>query len=173
MSIILMDSQYKNLEWKDVVGFEGLYKVSSNGDILSLYKNKILKTCWVGEINKRYHGVHLFKDKVAHTKAVHRIVADAFIEPKKGTVVDHINNIKTDNRSVNLQRISMRLNNSKDRKVGKGGSKFPGVRMTYNGKWRSAIKVNKISISLGTYSTEKEAADAYYNHLKSLNESAD
>ncbi len=29
--------------WKDIKGYEGLYKISNLGNVKSLYKNKILK----------------------------------------------------------------------------------------------------------------------------------
>ena len=30
------------IEWRDIIGYEGLYKVSTEGDIKSIRRNKIL-----------------------------------------------------------------------------------------------------------------------------------
>jgi len=64
--------------WKDVVGFEGLYKISEYGDIKSSYKSmKILKP---KKDKDGYSGVALSKDGKVHHLRVHRLVAMAFLE---------------------------------------------------------------------------------------------
>lgn len=58
--------------WKDIPNYEGLYQASSNGNIKSLYRNKILKY----EISKNgYCQVMLCKNKKQKLLYVHRLVA--------------------------------------------------------------------------------------------------
>jgi hypothetical protein len=71
----------------------------------------------------------------------------------KGLVVDHINNVKTDNRLANLQLIPHRNNIYKE-------SKFKGSRPSGN-KWTSIINVEGKAFRLGNFNTPKEANIAY------------
>ena len=159
--------------WKEVKGYEGLYKVSNLGNIKSLPKKgnpkgKILKPCLTG-IGRDYLGVCLFKDKKGKTRTIHQLVAEAFLNHTPNgheLVVDHINNVKTDNRLENLQLITNRENLSKDRK---GSSKHTGVSWyKKRSKWISSIQINGKLKHLGYFKNELEAAEAYQNKLKEL-----
>ena len=70
-----------NILWKDVKGFEGLYEISSKGEIYSYYSDKILK---LNEQNKGYLGIDLWKNKQRYRKRVHRLV-EAFIQIREKT----------------------------------------------------------------------------------------
>lgn len=102
-------------------------------------------------------------DKIHKLYPVHKLVASAFLNHiSRGNteVVDHINNIKTDNRLENLQLISHRDNLSKD--IGKSTSKYTGVSWYKNtGKWRAGIMLKGESIHLGYFSSELDAYKAY------------
>lgn len=97
-------------EWRDIIGYEGLYQVSNLGRIKSLYKKvickngfrsckeKILKNNSYGDYNRIQIG------KKSKHFLVHRLVAKAFIpNPENKPCVNHINGIKTDNRKENLE----------------------------------------------------------------------
>ena len=89
--------------WKDVPGYEGLYKVSDEGEVYS-YKpnyNRILKPY---PNKKGYLTLDLRKNNKRKSYRVHRLVALAFLPNfyNKPTV-DHINRCKTDNRLYNLR----------------------------------------------------------------------
>lgn len=93
-------------EWKAVVGFEGLYEVSSFGRIKSLkrrgnWKEHIMKTC----VHKNgYERVELNKDGKPYYCLVHRLVATSFIpNPENKPEVNHKNGDKTDNKVDNLE----------------------------------------------------------------------
>ena len=105
-----------NEVWKDVQGFEGLYQVSNLGRVRSLdritidrrgrnihRKGMILKDC----INKGrgYYRVSLSDGHRNYTQyEVHRLVAIHFVPGyKDGLVVNHKNEIRTDNRAENLE----------------------------------------------------------------------
>ena len=95
--------------WKDLVGFEGKYKISSEGRVKSLDynrtgKERIMKPSPNG---CGYLQVSLCKDNKMYTKKVHRLVAEAFIpNPLCLATVNHKNEIKTDNRVENLEWMS-------------------------------------------------------------------
>lgn len=80
--------------WKDIEGYEGKYKVSNLGDVISfkLNKEKILKP---GIDKDGYLRVGLCKNGKRKNYGIHRLVAEAFIPKIEGKeYVDHINGIK-------------------------------------------------------------------------------
>jgi hypothetical protein len=92
--------------WQEIKGYEGLYLVSNYGNIKSLgnqfkRKDKILKP---GNDKKGYKLVVLCNNKIKKTHKVHRLVANAFIDNYfNKPQVNHINGIKYDNNSKNLE----------------------------------------------------------------------
>lgn len=109
--------------WKDIEGFEGLYQVSNLGRVKALERvtmrkdgrklpcqEKILKN----ETNNcGYYRVTLHKEGKKTRKFVHVLVAEHFIgkRPEK-YVVNHIDEIKTNNHAVNLEYITPKENNN-------------------------------------------------------------
>jgi len=95
--------------WKDIEGYEGLYKISDKGEVKSLPKDhrygskieRILKP----KIDKDgYYGVSLCKNGKVKSKKIHRLVAQMFISnPNNKPTVNHINAIVNDNRLENLE----------------------------------------------------------------------
>jgi hypothetical protein len=82
------------------------------------------------------------------------------IEAKKNEIVDHINNVKHDNRNYNLRVASATLNSHNKSKKKNALSKYFGV--SKNGKnWGSQITYNGVTYCLGTYKDEIDAAKAY------------
>ena len=95
--------------WKDIKGYEGLYKVSDCGRIKSLKKKVgfyfrkeiILCNC---KQQRGYLAVNLSKNGKAKRFLVHRLVATAFIDnPKKLKQINHIDGNKNNNSINNLE----------------------------------------------------------------------
>lgn len=109
--------------WKPVVGYEGLYEVSSAGDVMSLdrfiiysdgtkhlHKGRMLS---IGTDNHGYQSVVLSMNKRAKTYLVHRLVAEAFI-PNENNLpeVNHRDENKSNNRADNLEWCTGRYNSN-------------------------------------------------------------
>jgi len=102
--------------WKDAVGYEGLYEISSFGRVKTLekilphnkfkhitcvFKEKIMK---ISLDTKGYPSIVLRKNGIPKTLRVHRLMTEAFIpNPENKAYVNHINGIKHDNMLENLE----------------------------------------------------------------------
>lgn len=93
-------------EWRDIVGYEGRYKVSNMGKVISLNyshtgKQKELKQ---SVLSSGYYAVNLRNGGKVKLCTVHRLVANAFLpNPNKYKEVNHINENTKDNRVENLE----------------------------------------------------------------------
>ena len=89
--------------WKPVRGFEGLYQVSNEGRMMSMKcgRMKLMKT----PLNiKGYPCICLVKESKKYSCRVHRIVAEAFLDPIEGKPeVDHIDRNPSHNHLSNLR----------------------------------------------------------------------
>ena len=95
--------------WLDVVGYEGLYKVSNLGKVKSLRTNKLLSP----GVSQGYLYVALYKEKKRRNKQVHRLVAEAFIPNIEGfPLINHKDEVKTNNVVENLEWCSYSYNNT-------------------------------------------------------------
>ena len=95
-----------NLEiWKDISGFEGLYKISSEGRILSIGNSASKKDKFLKHWNcVGYPAVDLRKNKKAYKFLVHRLVALHFIaNPNNLPIVNHKDHDKTNYSIANLE----------------------------------------------------------------------
>lgn len=102
--------------WKDIEGYEGLYKISSLGRVKSNHINK-KGSGWQlvqGFLNnKGYWCICLFKNNTRKWSKKHRLVAMAFIpNPENKPEVNHKDAIKIHNQVDNLEWVTT-LENSK------------------------------------------------------------
>lgn len=166
--------------WKSIKGYENLFEVSNFGNVKSLdryvvtgkgtrfYRGRVLSLC----NSAGYLKVHLTKNKKSKQFKVHSLVAMVFLNhtPKKGLVIDHIDNDRTNNKVDNLQIISHRSNISKGYLNLNTSSKYTGVyykgKRSRGKKWRSIAMLNGKKHSLGSFDTEKEASKAYQTFIK-------
>lgn len=114
-----------NEEWRDIVGYEGLYQVSNMGRVkgLSRVSNfgkrvkripiRILKPT----ISKRgYYVVGLSKDGKTKNHTIHRILMTSFVpNPENKRAIDHIDTNKLNNSLDNLRWCTDKENSNNEK----------------------------------------------------------
>lgn len=106
------------MEIKDIIGFEGLYKITSSGKVIKLACKRKLNNgkymdCEAKELSISgrvgYPTVALYKDGKQHTFLMHRLMAIHFVEnnnPLIKTEVNHKNKDVFDFSIENLEWVS-------------------------------------------------------------------
>jgi len=93
-------------EWRDVPGYEGLYEVSSLGQVRSTARPGTVGGILKAELGKRkkdYYRVSLWKSGANRRLGVHQVLALAFLpNPDNLPIVRHLNDDHLDNRLENL-----------------------------------------------------------------------
>lgn len=134
-------------KWKRINDFT-TYSVSENGTVRNDKTGNDLKPMLS---TSGYLYVHLVRDKKKHTKYLHRLVCQAFLEQQPDHIqVDHINGIKTDNRLSNLRWVTISQNRkaygnkqrakARCRKV--IASHISGSKITFNSRLDTAKHFN-------------------------------
>jgi hypothetical protein len=146
---ILMEEEFRAL-----VDFPK-YAVSNFGRV---------KNVNTGRIMKSYLSVPGYHTIVLERKHhfVHRLVLTTFIENTESKAcVDHINNIKHDNRLENL-RYATHAENSRNARLSiKNTSGYKGVSYNkFRKLWRAHIRIDGVQICLGYFDTVEKAAEA-------------
>lgn len=99
---------------------------------------------------------------------MHRVVLSRKLGHFDFEDTDHKNQNRLDNRRCNLRPAS-RSQNSANRKLQQGSSKFKGVQWHKRGKkWQVRIKFEGKTKHLGLFTDEIEAAQAYNKAAKKL-----
>lgn len=97
--------------WKDVIGYEGIYAVSSLGRIKNIKTGNEMaqEKNWAGYIR-----VGLSKNNKQKKYSVHRLVAEAFIPNTYGKPqVNHIDENKSNNCVSNLEWVTQKENHNR------------------------------------------------------------
>lgn len=96
--------------WKDVKGYEGLYKISNNGRVFSFHHNKNGRELTYSLSNSGYYLVGLYDGKQKRVY-IHRLVAEHFIpNPNNLPQVNHKDENKLNNEAVNLEWVTRKQN---------------------------------------------------------------
>ena len=161
--------------WKPIKGFEDLYEVSNMGRVLSLERisihgNKAGGTSYIpvpkrllylNLINAGYFNVVLHKNGKRYEYRVHRLVALHFCDGyKRGLVVNHKNEIKTDNRAENLEWCTQQYNyhyGTRKERVAKANC-------------RRIAQYDRENNLIATYSSGKEASEKTGFHRASISD---
>lgn len=149
---------FTNEQWKDIVGYEGLYQVSDMGRVRSLETKDNRGRIRHGKIIKPrnnghgYLGVCLCKNGKPEQYYVHRLVAGAFCDnPNKYKTVNHKDENPQNNHASNLEWCTQKYNNCYGTKL---------IRNVLNRDYKTTCKKRKtIKLSLdGTFLGEWESA---------------
>ena len=112
------------VRWKSVVGYEGIYEVSSDGQIKRLKRitiyvrrgnrvlSRITEKILIGTINRcGYIQVCIPKDGKCRARLVHQLVALTWIgERPEGKQINHKDGDKTNNQIENLEYVTSKEN---------------------------------------------------------------
>ena len=89
--------------WKDIPGFEGVYQISSYGEVRSLKRRKVkvISTSYKSNVTPFINLWHLGKKRCC---AIDKLVATLFIpNPKKSKYIKHKDGNLSNNRADNLE----------------------------------------------------------------------
>ena len=167
-------------EIKNNVEIIPITRNSEGQAIITIYDYEIIvdDDNWYDLMKYKWH----MKDEYATTDInckkirMHRYICGVLDDEKY--IVDHANQIKTDNRKINLRKSTHGANNHNvDRKSNESTSKYKGVDYSKNDmKYRARISHDKKSIHIGYFVNETDAAIAYnekaielYGELANLN----
>jgi hypothetical protein len=97
-------------EWRNVVGFEGIYEVSSHGNVRSVKSGKLKKITADKTTNRPF--LNLWKNNKQNVVRVHKLVLEAFVgQCPKGlecchndgnSFNNHISNLRWDTHKSNI-----------------------------------------------------------------------
>tara|TARA_R110002167_G_scaffold13384_1_gene55817 strand:+ start:2803 stop:3279 length:477 start_codon:yes stop_codon:yes gene_type:complete len=155
--------------YKAVKNHEGIYEVSELGNVKSL-KYGVERQVKPILSTSGYLFVNLYKDNKTKARTIHQLVAEAFLDHTPNgheRVVNHIDFNKLNNKVVNLEIIANRDNSNK--KHLKSSSKYTGVDLRSNGKWRAQIYTDGKQRYIGSFKEEIDAHNAYQNELSKIN----
>lgn len=141
-------------EWRHIDAYGKFYQVSNLGNVRSQNGPRKIKIAKNG-----YAQIGLCSRGKVKWFLLHRVVYQAF-RGKTDLQIDHINEIKTDNRLCNLQALNSHDNNIKAKRHNKT-SKYPGVHLYHNGKWKAQIGIGGKKYALGYFEKEEDAYRAY------------
>lgn len=158
-------------QWKPIKNFEGLYEVSNMGRFRSVYKykNTIVrsgspavisvppKLLCLNKLRSGYYNVTLCKESKRYDYRAHRLVALHFCEGyKRGYVVNHKDEDKSNNRADNLEWCTQLYN----QRYG------TAIQRAAESNWRKVAQYDLAGNLVATYKSLKEAAKVTgYNYV--------
>ena len=116
-----MEPNGTNEIWVDIKGYEGLYQISTKGNVKSLERLVSTKGGALRKVSEKlrentfdkdgYHRIALHKEGKRSMKFVHRLVAIGFIEnPDNLPQVNHKDGVKSNNCVDNLEWVTEKEN---------------------------------------------------------------
>lgn len=127
--------------WKPILGFEGLYEISSLGRVKTV-EREVVHSC--GKVQKvrekirtpqkhptkgqTYQSIQLYRNSEITNRQVHRLVAQAFIpNPENKPQVNHIDNNAQNNHADNLEWVTAQENSDHAWNTGQHDYRFKKV----------------------------------------------
>ena len=152
--------------WKTIRDYEN-YSVSSFGNVRNDKTDRILKP---RKDTGGYYKVDLCKKGKAKTHTIHRLVAIAFLPNHDNKpMVDHIDEIKTNNNITNLRWSTDSQNNCNKDKYKNNTSGYKGVSWNKaNQKYEAQININGKRAFLGYFQKAEDASKIYEEKAKEI-----
>ncbi len=184
LKICVMQEDREPEIWKPIPEYEGLYEISSWGNVKSLQRmvgyrikgfyKELPEKILVNHIRGTYEFVNLYKNNIRDSQNINVLVAKAFLEDyNKLLLVNHKDKIKSNNYYKNLEMVSSRENITYSVNKRLTSSNYTGVCVTYKTikekKYKqihAEISVYGKKIWLGSFKTELDAYQAYLDALK-------
>ena len=145
----------ENEIWKDVKGYEGLYKVSNKGRVYSISTNRYM----IPQLtNVGYYYINLTKDKETKKITIHRLVAFMFVHnpnPEKFKIVNHKDENKLNNNASNLEWCDYQYNNTYGNRLEKAKIAYKNFRNNMTEEEKLAYN-KKISDGMRNMSEEEK-----------------
>lgn len=138
-------------EWKDIIGYEGLYRISNLGRVVSLNFNgtntrRIMKSR-IGIVG--YVIINFHKDLKRKTKTIHRLLALHFIpNPENKLEVNHIDGDKGNCRLKNLEWCTRSENKIHAFRLGLENSRKGSLSNLSKLKEKEVLEIRKIGNSM-------------------------
>lgn len=163
-------------EWRDVVGYEGLYEVSDWGNVRSVDRY-IGKRFWKGQVLRKVlnsYGYHIVSlrdhNHKGHEGKVHRLVAEAWLPNLENKpIVGHTKTLpngledKTANEAWNLQWMTQKENGNYGTLPQRiSESRIGGKNPMYGKKWSEETRRKAIAIKKKNWLEHPE----YFEALK-------
>lgn len=118
-------------EWRDVVGYEGLYQVSNYGRVKSFHNSRLPQLIRVNPNKSGYATVGLSKNGEMKSRSVHILVAQAFLFKADSTlIVHHKDNTKINSCVWNLAWVTYSENTKDAYRIGTLKSKSHNRKLT-------------------------------------------
>ena len=170
--------------WKPVVGYEGLYEVSSLGMVRSVDRKEVFHHKDGKQIERFRHGktmtpnydgkgcylhVRLTKNGIGKSTNVHRIVATAFIpNPNNLPEVNHIDEDKTNNAVSNLEWCDHLYNNRYGTKLTSSRGEKNSMNKFSENTVRAIRSEYDPSVHGGTLTSLSKKYGVSVSHVKSI-----
>ncbi len=157
-------------KWKSVNGYAN-YEISSCGRVRNATTERMLKP---SDDGRGYLKINLHKEGKSSTMKIHKLVAEAFVDnPEDKRCVDHIDSNRKNNNCENLRPATHAENGMNTKKHIDGASSYKGVSFHKQAnKWHARIVIQGNTKSLGLFTSERAAGEAYNNmavlHFKNL-----
>lgn len=159
-------------EWKDIVGFGGVYQISDHGNVRSFHSGEWqpVRPGWCGSTDHKYDRVWLHGPTGRIYPLVHRLVAAHFVPNAEGVeMVDHIDGDSRNNHVSNLRWATRQQNNINCASRRGSSSAYKGVSWHKPvGKWVAQIQLDGRQHHLGCFDDERDAARAYNEAARRL-----